>query len=144
MKAASRSILAIHDEIDRAVKDLAFFGRRYQAFHPSAGGDVSQIFSENVSDLLVRRFGKTSSRWFSIETIEELAKIRKDGRSGYRGEGVQDPKFYELIKPIARRVLLITCTGSQIPAILETLRWTESGKLINLVEVSKDGKQIRI
>lgn len=39
---------------------------------------------------------------------------------------------------------MITCTGSQIPAILETLHSGEDGKLLDLVEVGKEGKTVRI
>lgn len=144
MAIIAKSLLGIHEELDRAVKDLAFFGSRYQAIHPAAGGDVSQVFSEKTSQLLIKRFRRNATRWFKMESIQELAEIRKDGRTGYRSEGIADPKFYKLTKLLDGRVMLITCTGSQLPQVIETLHSGEDGRLLNLVEVGKDGRVVRI
>ncbi len=144
MARIRHSLLGVHEELDRAVRDLAFFGVRYQDFHPAAAGDVSQVFSKETSKSLAQRFRQGSSRWFEMRTIEELASIRNDGRTGYRSEGVASPNFYELTKHIGGRVLLITRSGSQIPAIAQTLQEGEDGKLLNVVEVNKKGDAIRI
>jgi hypothetical protein len=141
---ALRSLIGIHEEVDKAVKDVAIFGNRYQDMHPAAGGDVSQVFSAKTSQLLVRRFRRNATQWFKMRTIHELADIRGDGRSGYRSEGVSDPRFYRLAKLLGGRVMLITCTGSQLPAILETLRSGEDGRYLNLVEISNSGDAVRI
>ncbi len=138
------SLLGIHKELDTAVKDLAFFANRYQQVHPAAGGDVSQVFSEQTSGVLARRFRRRASRWFNFKSIQELSAIRKDGRTGYRSEGIADTRFYELAKPLSGRVILITCTGSQLSAILETLRQGEDGRFLNLVEIGKGGRAIRV
>lgn len=144
MARLRRSLLGIHDELDRAVRDLAFFGIRCQNFHSAATGDVSQIFSKEASKELAQRFKQGASRWFEMRTIEELATIRNDGRTGYRSEGIANAAFYELTKHISERVLLITRTGSQIPAIAHTLQCGEDGKLLNLVEMNKKGDAVRI
>lgn len=144
MARIRRSLLGIHEELDTAVRDLAFFGARYQDFHPAATGDVSQVFSKEASKHLIQRFKQGASRWFEMRTIEELASIRNDGRTGYRSEGITTPAFYELTKHIGGRVLLITRTGSQITAIDHTLQCEEDGKLLNLVEVNKKGDAVRI
>lgn len=144
MARTRRSLLGIHEELDRAVRDLAFFGVRYQEFHPAAAGDVSQVFSRETSKSLAQRFKQGASHWFEMRTIEDLASIRNDGRTGYRSEGVANPVFYDLTKHIGGRVLLITRSGSQIPAIAQTLQEGEDGKLLNVVEVNKKGDAIRI
>lgn|GEM_PF-3358555 len=139
-----KSLIGIHEELDRAVKDLAFFGNRYQIIHPAANGDVSQLISKKTSAVLIKKFQGKASRWFKMETIQDLAEIRNDGRTGYRSEGITNSKFYELVKPLEGSVLLITCTGSQIPAIYEHLKDKEDGRLLNLVEVGAGGKTIRV
>lgn len=144
MALLNRSLLGLHDKLDRAVQDLAFFGARYRGFHPAAAGNVSQIFSQKVSSILSQQFRRTASHWFDIRKIETLASLRNDGRRGYRCESVTNPAFYDLTKHIGGRVLLITRTGSQIPAIQQTLRLGESGKLLNLVEVNDKGDTVKI
>lgn len=56
------SLLRIHEELDRAVRDLAYFGVRYQDFHPAAAGDISQVFSREASKSLAQRFKQGASR----------------------------------------------------------------------------------
>lgn len=144
MAVLKRSLLGIHAELDRAVQDLAFFGARYQEFHPAATGNVSQIFSPKVSSILSRMFRQTASPWFEIRKIENLASLRNDGRRDYGCESITNPAFYDLTKHIGGRVLLITRTGSQIPAVQQTLQLGESGKLLNLVELNEKGDTIKI
>lgn len=144
MAIITKSLLGINEELDRAVKDLGFFGSRYQSIHPAAGGDVSQVFSEKTSRILINRFRRNATRWLGMEIIQELAEIRKDGRTGYRSEGIADSRFYKLTKLLDGRVMLITCTGSQLPQIIETLHSAEDGRLLNLVEIGEEGKAIRI
>lgn len=144
MARLRRSLLGINEELDRAVRDLAYFGVRYQDFHPAAAGDVSQVFLKDTSKILAQRFKQGAPRWFEMRTIDELESIRNDGRTGYRSEGVYNTAFYELTKHIGGRVLLITRSGSQIPAIAQTLQEGEDGKLLNVVEVNKKGDAIRI
>lgn len=143
-KTSSKSLLGICEELDRAVKDLAFCGSRYQTIHPAAGGDISQLFTKETSYLLIKKFGRKATGWFQMESIQDLASIRNDGRTGYRSEGITNSKFYELVESIEGRVLMITCTGSQIPLIIETLNCKEDGKLLNLMEVGKKGKSVRV
>lgn len=139
-----KSLIGITEELDRAVQDLAFFGIRYQEFHPGATGDVSQVLSEETRKVLVERFSETRTEWFKLATLEYLASIRNDGRTGYRSEGIKNPEFYQLIKPMAGKAFLITCTGSQIPAICQSLEQGEDGRWLNLVEVDEQGEAIRI
>lgn len=58
MATVLKSLLGIREELDKAVKDLAFFGNRYQIIHPAAGGDISQVFSQETSRTLVKKFSR--------------------------------------------------------------------------------------
>ena len=98
MARLRRSLLGINEGLDRVVRDLAFFGVRYQDFHPAATGDISQVFSKEASKSLVQRLKQGASRWFEMRMIEELATIRNDGRTGYQSEGIANPAFYDLTK----------------------------------------------
>lgn len=138
-----KSLLGINRELDGAVKDIAVFGNRYGDMHPAATGDICQVMSERTSQRLIRLFKDGATKWFSMQRINQLSSIRGDGRAGYRSEGIENAQFYEHIRGLEGRVLLITCTGSQIPTILETLRAKEDGRFLNLVEV-RVGGSIRI
>ena len=144
MNRYRKSLLGINDELDNAVLDIASLSHRYMEMYPAAGGDVSQVFSSRASSELRQIFGREASGWFSIRTLERMSSIRKDGRSGYRTEGIKHASFYEEVRVLGRRVLLITCTGSQLPAILETVRRNRSGRYFNLMELSADARSVRV
>ncbi|OGY94907.1 MAG: hypothetical protein A2406_01305 [Candidatus Komeilibacteria bacterium RIFOXYC1_FULL_37_11] len=144
MSKINKKLLDIHTELDRAILDLAFFGKLNHNFHPAAAGDVSQVFSSEASTELASRFHSQASKWFPISKIEELAYIRADGRTDYRSEGVSNTSFYAYSKCLANRVMLITRTGSQIPAISQTILEGLEGTLLVLLEINDAGDAIRI
>lgn len=134
----------IHPDLDYTIRDFAFLAKHYSHFHPGNAGDVSQVLAKNCSKKILEIFSKRASDWFSFSSLEKLSSIRRDGRTGYRSEGVSDKSIIEKLKNIAGHVVLITTTGAQLPAIKHTLSIKKRGRYFNLVEVSDDGLSIRI
>ena len=64
------NLLGIHDELDEILLDFAFLSSFYRDFHPANAGDVSQILSVGLGNLLINRFKNTLSNWFQIKRIE--------------------------------------------------------------------------
>lgn len=139
-----KSLLDIHPEIDKCVRDLAYYGLLYKEFHPAAAGDVSQVFSPCCGEELLKIFSPNASIWIPIKKLEEMARLRHDGRTDYRSEGINDPAYYKAISSMAGRLMLITSTGSQIPAISQSLTRGEDGRLLVIIEVDKNATSIRI
>src|SRR3989338_7386227 len=140
----AKSLMGISSELDEIIRDFAFLGNHYSEFHPSNAGDVSQVLSSSIERKVLSKFRASFTRWFDLPRIETLSQVRNDGRHGYRSQGVKDQGFYRRLKSLAGRLLLITRTGSQIPAILQTIQTGESGKLLNIIQVDKTGYKIRI
>ena len=140
----SKSLLGFSPILDAIIRDFAFLASWYGDFHPANTGDVSQVLDPALAAALSARFANSASRWFAIERMEDLATIRADGRGGYRGQGIRHPDYFELIKGMGGRIFLITSTGSQLPAIGQTLSEGECGRLLNLIEVDPAARQIRI
>lgn len=137
-------LLGLSGELDYIVRDLSFLAQHYAQFHPANVGDVSQVLSRDVSGQLLSRFNETLSNWYELSRLDEMASIRKDGRTGYRTQGIKDEGFYRAISPIAGRMLLITRTGSQIPAIAHSIEHGDGGKLLNIIQVDDSARRIRI
>jgi len=137
-------LLGIAQELDDIILDFAFLATHYSDAHPANAGDVSQVLPSILGGKLRSLFVETASDWYGIDRLEALAQIRADGRIGYRSQGIKAPRFYDLVRPIADRVLLITSTGSQLPAIGQSIASGKSGQLLTLVEVDENARQIRI
>ena len=144
MHSTPRNLLGISGELDRILTEFGFLATHHKNDHPANTGDVSQVLSKETGEQLVSIFSDSISPWFEIRELEGLASIRGDGRSGYRSEGIKDEKFYELTMTMADRAFLITRTGSKIPAIEESIRIGEDGKLFNVVQVDASGRKIRL
>ncbi len=139
-----KNLLGIASELDSIIYDLGFLATVHQASHPANAGDVSQVLNQPLAQELKARFSGQESFWFEIEHLEELKTLRADGGRGYRSEGISNSRYFELIRPLAGRLVLITRTGSQIPAVEETIRAGEDGKLFNVIEVDDAANRIRI
>lgn len=137
-------LLGIADDLDEIILDFAFLANHFREVHPANAGDVSQVLGGASADAVLRASHRHASEWFSIGRLEELSRIRADGRVGYRSQGVQNEEFLLALRGLAGRVLLITTTGSQIPAISHTITLKRSGQLLNLVEVDETARRIRI
>jgi ribulose-5-phosphate 4-epimerase/fuculose-1-phosphate aldolase len=138
------NLLGIHQELDDLILDLAFLSSFQSDTHPANTGDVSQVLSPELGNILVNRFRSTLSNWFQIEHVEGLASIRNDGRTGYRSEGIREEKYFQVLHNLTDRVFLITRTGAQIPAIQHSIDVGQDGELLNIVQLDKTGRQIRI
>lgn len=139
-----QNLLGIDPEFDEILHDFAYLASRHREFHPANAGDVSQVLERNLGQNLLDRFETTASAWYEIESIEQLAELRNDGRTGYRSEGIKDPAFYEQMKPLSGRLMLITRTGAELPSLEQSIKRGQDGKLINVVEIDETGKRIRI
>lgn len=138
------SLLGLHPELDEAVSELAFSAMRYQDYHPAATGDVSLLLSDEAGKSLTKSFISTTTSWLALSKLEDLALIRNDGRSDYRGESPKSNQFYQLMHRLSGRVMLITRTGCQLPEIMYTLRQGKDGKLLCIVEVNDSGDAFRL
>lgn len=143
-RVEGQNLLGIDPEFDETLHDFAYLASRHSEFHPANAGDVSQVLDPRLGQNLLDRFEATVSAWYDIESIEQLAELRNDGRTGYRTEGVKDPDFYEQMKPLAGRLMLITRTGAELPSLQQTIERGQDGKLFNIVEVDETGKKIRL
>ncbi len=142
--AKSVQLMGISPELDEIIHDFAFLANYYGEFHPANAGDVSQVLSDEVGASVLTRFSNSISEWFDLQQLESLGSKRADGRSGYRCEGISDPRFYETIAVMAEKTVLITSTGSQLPAISHTLTRGQSGRLMNIIQVDPTARKIRI
>jgi hypothetical protein len=79
-----------------------------------------------------------------MDQLDTLSRFRADGRTGYRAEGIQEKTFYEEIRCLRGRMMLITRTGAMIPAISETVLRKRTGELLSIVEVDSRARQIRL
>lgn len=139
-----QSLFGISDELDEVIFELAYLARRYQDSHYANAGDASQVLSVSLGVKLLDRFASTASAWYPIAQLERLAEIRGDGRSGYRSEGITDRRFYELLRPLAGRVLLITRTGADLCYLKDAIARDLSGKLLTVIELDSKASSIRI
>ena len=137
-------LVGLTRELDEIIHDFAYLADRHKEFHPANSGDISQVLDKQLGAYLVHLFNATASSWIEISKIESLASLRNDGRTGYRSEGIKDPAYYDLIRSMAGRVMLITRTGAEISALKHSIDQDEGSKLLVVVEVDKEGKSVRL
>lgn len=138
------NLLGLTADLDAIIHDFAFLAMVHKDSHPANTGDVSQVLTPVAAASVLETHGDTASAWYSIERLETLHELRRDGRTGYRAEGVTNPRYFAALSPIAGKLVLITRTGSQIPAVAETIRAKEDGKLFNVLQVDEAARSIRI
>jgi hypothetical protein len=125
------------------IGDLAFLTRHFKHFHPANTGDIGILVPADVADHLKFVYSERSD-WFDFASLWRLAEIRNDGRTGYRGEGVTVPEFYEISPLVAGRLLVISRTGAQLPALEHTIQAGQGGKLLTVIEIDGAGKRLRL
>jgi hypothetical protein len=123
------NLLGLSPRLDEILRDFPFFATVHKDSHPANAGDVSQVLDDQSAEAVEATYGNSATPWYDIENLEALGHLRNDGRSGYRIEGVVNPRFYELVRPLAGRLMLITRTGAQLPAISQTISTGDDGKL---------------
>lgn len=143
-RAEPENLLGVDSDLDDAILNFSYLTDRYAEFHPANTGDVSQVLSRDSGQNILDRFGVTASDWYNIDSLQKLALIRGDGRSGYRSEGINDDRYYEILRPLYGRLMLVTRTGAELPSLRHTIESCRDGMLLNIIEVSGTGRQLRI
>jgi len=139
-----RGLFGVSPELDEIIREFAFLTSYYRNLHPANAGDDSQVLDDEIAARLIGVFADTASEWYDISELERLGEIRNDGRQGYRTEGVKDSRFLESITPMRNRVMLVTRTGSSLPALQY---WTDrghEGRLLTAIQVDDTASRIRV
>jgi ribulose-5-phosphate 4-epimerase/fuculose-1-phosphate aldolase len=137
-------LFGISPWLDRSLRDMGHYAAANRDFHVAAQGDDSLLLPTDVGRVLVERFEQTATSWYYLSEIHTMADIRADGRRDYNGSGCSEPRLYEHGSRLAGRVLLITATGAYLPMIQAYNDEGIGGKCITAIEVSSNGKAIRV
>lgn len=137
-------LLGIDNRLDDIIEDFAFLADYHREFHPANSGDVSQVLDIGVGKKVSTILEGSDREWWDLSDLESLIQLRADGRQGYRSQGISFEDYYEKIKSLAGRSMLITSTGAQLPAIKHTIMRGRSGMYLNVVRVDESAKKIQI
>jgi ribulose-5-phosphate 4-epimerase/fuculose-1-phosphate aldolase len=137
-------LFGINSWLDDQLGELGLFASLNRSFHAGSQGDVSLFLPRQVGDLLVERFAETATAYYPFHRLHEIVELRKDGRQGYYGMGVNDQRLLELCRGLKRRVLIVTATDVSIPAIKDYMEGGIGGRGIVAMQISPLGDGFRI
>lgn len=136
-------LLADSGWAEEQIDDLAFLAGHFGHFHAANSGDVGILVPADAAEE-IKRVYTSSSDWIHFECLPDLAALRRDGRSGYRADGVTLEEFFSLTPAVAGRLLIITRTGCQLPQLANLVRRGHAGRLLTVVEIHEHGDRLRI
>ncbi len=105
----------IHPEINMFVNDLNFFGKQLsmKGYLPANSGNASILLSSDASEQVLRKV-KYQTDKISFDSLPNLKKLRRDGRTHYNVESLEKDLLKKYVEKLDERLIIITATGAKL------------------------------